>query len=334
MKRIWRCASVAGLLPAAHAQSRPHLPAARPRLCRLERKRSTRQLAERVDAKVAMDVVTFMAPMWRLAGNPAFEQSQQLIFDRLAAAGLRPGTRSFPNSGQGWEQVRGTLRLGGARGEVLLSRETHRVALAINSFSTPCPVARRSGWSMRARAITRPRMKARTSKAPWCWSAGRSAGVATGGPRARRGRRDLDRAGAVYRPDETPDVLQWGNIPYDEALQVVRFQGHAARRPRACARNSPKGRSPSTSKSRRRSIAGRTGRWCSKFPDVRSPDQRVVLAAHVQEPGANDNASGCGTLLAAALGMHDGHSPWRAAGAGAHYHLSLGGRDSRQRAVD
>jgi Zn-dependent M28 family amino/carboxypeptidase len=35
------------------------------------------------------------------------------------------------------------------------------------------------------------------------------------------------------------------------------------------------------------------------------PEQRVVLAAHVQEPGANDNASGCGTLLAAALGMHD-----------------------------
>jgi aminopeptidase YwaD len=30
-----------------------------------------------------------------------------------------------------------------------------------------------------------------------------------------------------------------------------------------------------------------------------------VLAAHVQEPGANDNASGCGTLLAAALAMQD-----------------------------
>jgi hypothetical protein len=45
-----------------------------------------RQLSERVDAKVAMDVATFMAPLWRLAGNPAFEQSQQRIFDRLQAA--------------------------------------------------------------------------------------------------------------------------------------------------------------------------------------------------------------------------------------------------------
>ena len=31
-----------------------------------------------------------------------------------------------------------------------------------------------------------------------------------------------------------------------------------------------------------------------------------MLVAHVQEPGANDNASGCGTLLAAALAIQDG----------------------------
>ena len=84
-----------------------------------------------------MDVVTFMAPLWRLAGNPAFEQSQQLIFDRLAAAGLQPKYEEYPNGGQGWEHVRGTVRLGGPAGEILLSKETHRVALAINSFSTP-----------------------------------------------------------------------------------------------------------------------------------------------------------------------------------------------------
>ena len=43
-----------------------------------------------MDANVAMGVVTFMAPLWRLAGNPAFEQSQQQIFDRLI--GGRPAT--------------------------------------------------------------------------------------------------------------------------------------------------------------------------------------------------------------------------------------------------
>ena len=44
----------------------------------------------------------------------------------------------------------------------------------------------------------------------------------------------------------------------------------------------------------------------AEIPGRARSDQRVVLAAHVQEPGANDNASGCGTLLAAALAINDG----------------------------
>ena len=71
------------------------------------------------------------------AGNPAFEQSQQYLFDRLAAAGLSPRFETFADSSTGWEQVTGTLRLGGPAGDVLLSRDSHRVALAINSFSIP-----------------------------------------------------------------------------------------------------------------------------------------------------------------------------------------------------
>ncbi|MSO62095.1 MAG: hypothetical protein EXQ50_08405 [Acidobacteria bacterium] len=71
------------------------------------------------------------------AGNPAFEQSQQYLFDRLAAAGLSPRFETFADSSTGWEQVTGTLRLGGPAGEVVLSRDRHRVALAINSVSTP-----------------------------------------------------------------------------------------------------------------------------------------------------------------------------------------------------
>ena len=41
----------------------------------------------------------------------------------------------------------------------------------------------------------------------------------------------------------------------------------------------------------------------AEFPGTRWPDDHVVLVAHVQEPGANDNASGSGTLLATALAL-------------------------------
>jgi Zn-dependent M28 family amino/carboxypeptidase len=41
----------------------------------------------------------------------------------------------------------------------------------------------------------------------------------------------------------------------------------------------------------------------AEIPGTRWPDDRVVLVAHVQEPGANDNASGCGSLVAVALAL-------------------------------
>ena len=106
--------------------------------CRLVRNRSTGSSRRRVDAKVAMDVVTFMAPLWRLAGNPAFEQSQQLHLrsarGRGPAAEVRGRSRTAARAGN---TCAARVRLGGPAGEVLLSQETHRVALAINSFSTP-----------------------------------------------------------------------------------------------------------------------------------------------------------------------------------------------------
>ena len=51
----------------------------------------------------------------------------------------------------------------------------------------------------------------------------------------------------------------------------------------------------------------------AEIPGATRPAERVVMVAHVQEPGANDDASGCGTLaaLAAALAraIRDGRLP-------------------------
>ena len=257
-----------------------------------------------MDAKVAMDVATFMAPMWRLAGNPAFEQSQQQIFDRLTAAGLSPSYQSFPNSGMGWEQVRGTVRLGGATGDVLLSREAHRVALAINSFST-------APGGAPFRLVD---AGAGNTAAAYDGKDVKGAVVLVSGPLAPAWQQAVRARGAAgvistdlahyTRPDDTPDVLQWGNIPFDEALKSFGFKAT----PRVAARlRDALSKGPvdvhvdiETTFHRR---PNRT--LVLEIPGRVRPEQRVVLAAHVQEPGANDNASGCGTLLAAALGMHD-----------------------------
>ncbi|OFW38553.1 MAG: hypothetical protein A3J29_22590 [Acidobacteria bacterium RIFCSPLOWO2_12_FULL_67_14b] len=261
-------------------------------------------LATGVDPVVAMETARMMAPLWRLAGNPAFEQSQQFIFDRLQAAGLAPRYETFANAGMGWEHRRGTVRLGGAEGEVLLSREAHRVALAINSFSTPAGGAAfrlvdagtgLGAASYEGRDVTGAVVLATGGLSPVWQQAVRARGAAG----------VISTEVAAYtRPGETPDVLQWGSIPYDESLRSFGFKAtpQAGRRLReALANGAVTVHVEVDSTFHRR--PNRT--LVAEIPGATRPGERVVLAAHVQEPGANDNASGCGTLLASALAIHD-----------------------------
>jgi hypothetical protein len=252
-----------------------------------------------------MDVVEFMAPLWRLAGNPAFERSQQVIFDRLTAAGLKPRFGEFANSNAGWEHATGTLRLGGPGGDIVLSRETHRVALAINSYSTV------------AGGVTLPLIDvgAGTSAAAYDGKAVKGAVVlATGplGPVFTQAVRNRGAAGVIStelapytRPADTPDVLQWGSIPNDDAVKSFGFKATpraAAQLRAALAKGAASVHVEIESTFHRK--PNRT--LVLEVPGRVHAEQRIVLAAHVQEPGANDNASGCGSLLAAALAIHQG----------------------------
>ncbi len=261
-------------------------------------------LAPRVDADVAMATVRLMAPLWRLAGNPAFEQSQQYIHDQLTAAGLSPRYESFTDGSTGWEQRTGTVRLGGPTGEVLLSREAARVPLAINSFSTPA-----GGASYRVVDAG-----AGTNAAAYEGKDVKGAVVLVSGPigsawqqavrtRGAAGVISSDVAGYT-RPEQTPEVLQWGSIPFDESRQSFGFKStpRAAWRLReALAEGAVTVHVEVDTVFHRR--PNRT--LAVDIPGRSKAGERILLVAHVQEPGANDNASGCGTLLAAALAVHD-----------------------------
>jgi aminopeptidase YwaD len=304
MRRVLLAAACSvGLAVPAFAQVEPHLPpldrALPPRAERIYQ-----ELARTVDSRVAMDVVTFMAPLWRLAGNPAFDQSQQMIFDRLAAAGMQPHYERFANAGGGWTHAKGTLRLGGPSGEILLSRETHHVALAINSYSTP------------AGGVTLPLIDAGAGTSAAAYDGKDVAGaivLASGplGPAFAQAVRSRGAAGVLSsdlasytRPAETPDVLQWGSIPNDDKLRSFGFK----LTPRVTARLRQALATGPVSLHVEIESTFHGGANRTLVAEIRGsthPDERIVLAAHVQEPGANDNASGCGTLLASALAMHD-----------------------------
>ena len=263
------------------------------------------QMVVFVDPGVAMDTARMMAPLWRLAGNPAFEQSQQFIFDRLTAAGLAPRYDTFPASGAGWEPLRGTLRLGGADGEVLLSQESHRVALAINSFGTPAGGATYRLIDVGA-GNTVTAYEGKDVKGAVVLTSGSLGPAWNFAVRARGAAGVISHAVAAYtRPDATPDVLQWDNIPFDEPLRSFGFKS-TARVARRLRDELTKG--PVTIHVDIQSTFHRrpNRNLVVEIPGQSKPDERIVLAAHVQEPGANDNASGCGTLLASALAIQDG----------------------------
>jgi len=285
-------------------------------------------LSKTLSGPAAMEVVTFMAKYWRLAGNPGFEASQELIAQRLAAAGFtvvpsaaeaQPRTsgsrptpagylwyEEFPNTGAGWEPVSARMSLveGAAAGEVLLdsARQVDAVSLCINSFSTP-------EGGTRAPLVVVGRGTAATDYA----NVDVKGRIVLGEADARRlydmavrqrgAAGVLSTATALYtRPQETPDVLEWSGIPYDEATKAFGFKISsrlAARLKERLAAGPVTLAVDIVSRFHRR--PNRT--LVAEIPGRSKPGERVVLAAHVQEPGANDNASGCATLLEIARGL-------------------------------
>jgi hypothetical protein len=279
-------------------------------------------LAPRIDARAAMDTVRFMAPFWRLAGNPGYDKSIDFIADRLRAGGFPASgdvaaarIESFENSGQGWDYERGTLSIESpapaassgvpsATREPVLSREQDRVALCINSFSTP----------LRGSSFALVDVGAGTRAADYEGKNVKGAvvlGTGAVGPLFNLAVREHGAAGVVSsavarytRPEETPDVLQWGSIPYDEKLKSFAFKASpraAARLRERLARGPVRVHVDIAATFHR----GKNRTLVAEIAGDARRDERVVLVAHVQEPGANDNASGSGTLLAIALAIRD-----------------------------
>jgi hypothetical protein len=261
-----------------------------------------RAVGPHVDEGAAMDLVTRMAPLWRLAGNPDFDRSLDWIRTALTEARIATRFDVIPSTSQGWEMRDAVLRLDGPDGEVVLSREQDRVPLAINSFST-------TAGGLRTRLIdVGPGTEARHYEGKDVSGAVVLADGAIGtvwnlAVKVHGAAGVISTQIAAYtKPAETPNVLQWGGIPYADDRRSFGFKAtpRAARRLRErLAAGSVQVHVQVDTLFHRRPV--RT--LVAELPGTTRPDERIVLVAHVQEPGANDNASGCGTLVATALAI-------------------------------
>ncbi len=263
-----------------------------------------------------MSIVSFMDQYWRIAGNPGFNASIDHIRDRLLSAGYHASGNAvavarvdeFGNTERGWDYRLGTVEIDGVSVRPLLSRERDRVALAINSFSTP-------PGGLVARIVD-----VGTGRASDYEGKELKGAVVLGDAALSDLWQDaVKRRGAIgvisteiaqyIRPrnppdmsDEQKDVLQWGSLPYDATVKGFGFKSswRAANRIRERLKRGPVRVRVTVDAS---FYDGPNRSLIAEIRGRSRPNERIVLVAHVQEPGANDDGSGCATLYGLARAL-------------------------------
>jgi hypothetical protein len=272
--------------------------------------RAYRAIKDRVDGNAAMDLVRFMDRFWRIAGNPGFNASVDRIRDGLRDAGVATRVEEFPSRSRGWDYRTGSVSFADT-GEVVLSRERDRVSLCINSFSTPGAVA---APLVDVGAGTPADYEGKNVKGAVVLGAADAGRLWQQAVKARGAIGVISTAIAPYiRPNDTApftfpdrwDVFQWGSVPYDETAKAFGFK--ASLRAASRMRERLKAGAVQVKVDVQSTFYDGPSRMVvAEIPGTVKPDERIVMAAHIQEPGANDDGSGCGTLYALAIALHKG----------------------------
>jgi hypothetical protein len=253
----------------------------------------------------ALATVAFVEQRWRWPGNRGFEESIDHIAEQLRSAGYveektaKPGDRltyridSRPMTQATWEPLDATLTIVGSA-TPLLRFATNRNMLAVNSSSTPA-----EGLEAEVVSVGRGANGAfdRASLAGKIVFGEMSVGRLSSEARKRGAIGVLAYAMPDYTKPETHRTsIQFSSISADTSAHAWGLLlSYDARTELQRALAAGRVRVRVVTRSRFGSGVERT-----VIADVRGaerPNERFVFSAHVQEPGANDNASGVGAQV-------------------------------------
>jgi aminopeptidase YwaD len=278
-----------------------------------EVRRITSAVRSQISGERALETVSFVERYWRVPGNTGFNASITQVAGILERAGYvledraRPSDRLIyrierrPMDRPTWEPTDASLTLAGQTAP-LLRFATNRNMLAINSYSTPP-----GGLEAEVVSVGAGR--------PEDWQGKEVRGKIVYGETAV-GR--LFREAVVTRG--AAGVLAYAIPPFNKPeinRNSISFSGISLDTARAgwalllstAARESLRNalsRGPVTARVdiKTRIYAADELTLVAEIRGSAAPEERFVFSAHVQEPGANDNASGVGTLaeIARSLG--------------------------------
>jgi aminopeptidase YwaD len=249
----------------------------------------------------AFETTAFVEQYWRIPGNTGFDASLDRIVSILEEVGYRPETEAAghpyiyrieerPLARPAWDPIDASVSVVGEEGP-LLRYATNRNMMAANSWPTP------------PGGIEAPLVYVGSGRAEE-WAGKEIAGaIVFGETSVGRLYSEAMRRGALgalsYRPlpgynrsEEHPDSITFTSIAYDEQAKGfgICLSRRASEQLKAALERGPV-----------RVRVMTAGRFIPQAVEhtlvaevrgSRRPDERLVLSAHVQEPGANDNATG------------------------------------------
>ncbi len=254
----------------------------------------------------AFKTVSYVEQRWRLPGNKGFDESIYYVENLLKKAGyineavatsrdrLTYRIEKRPMRRKTWEPVDAVVEIVGEK-EPLLSFRTNRNMLAINSASTPSE-------GIEAELLYLPKTSAdvlavQQLEGKIVFSEQPVSQV----DRAMAGKKVAGVIGysipAYTQPDKHPNSIQFSSIAQVDSTQKQGFGILLS----TSARNRlkellSKGPVKLRVKIEAKSYQAEELTLVADIKGSEKPDERFVFSAHVQEPGANDNASGVGTL--------------------------------------
>ncbi|WP_339815545.1 M28 family peptidase [uncultured Imperialibacter sp.] len=257
-----------------------------------------------VTGDLAYETTAYVEQFWRLAGNTGFDSSIYRIVSELQRAGYVPEENATKDnrlvyriekralSKPTWEPVNGELSIKGDASP-LLSFATNRNMLPIYSTSTPeAGIGGEVVFVEDIEGIAAGSLKGKIALADANPRQAFEQAVQKGGALALLTYNNPD----YLQPEKNVTSIQFRSIPYQEGKDAwcVALSWEAREKLKNAM---AKGKTELNIKINTKIYPSEELTVVANVRGSQVPDERLVFSAHVQEPGANDNASGTGTQV-------------------------------------
>lgn len=254
----------------------------------------------------AFETAAFVEQRWRIAGNTGFNESIHHVVQILEKAGyilqekapaqapLTYRIEKRPMSRMTWEPIHGKVEIVGDTSP-LLDFKTNRNMIAINSASTP--EAGEEGEVVFVGRGTSKELEGKTLAGKILFAEEGNLGGVYRTAIAKGALGVLMYSLPAYtQPEKNPHSIQFGGIPNtaNGGGKWGILLSYAAKE--RLKKALEKGTVQLRVKLETKQYAAEELTLIAEAKGKAYPNERFVFSAHVQEPGANDNASGVGTL--------------------------------------